>query len=231
MLDKILEYQKLDSQIKSIETELSSTEERKRTRSLLQFLKETEEKLKKMETDVADLASKYNALTEQYYTHSSLLAEYAETVNTVIDEEELNYLRKKHEDLVRVINNIESELATLSKESIAIAKQFDDCKAKLPIAKKQYAEAKEKFDAIRKDKEPEISRIQRKKADLEKAIPEEVLKLYKELKEQNISRPFVALEAPNRCGGCRMELPIGKMSSLESKGYIRCESCHRIVYK
>ena len=101
----------------------------------------------------------------------------------------------------------------------------------MPVAKKQYAEAKEKFEKLRKDKEPEISEIQRKKTELAKVIPEDVIKLYKELREQNIARPFVNLETPNRCGGCRMELSMGKMSALEEKGYIRCESCHRIIYK
>ena len=231
MLDKILEYQTLDAQIKAIELELSSTEERKRSRDLLQFLKETEEKLKKMEQYVSEIAFKYNSFKEQYDTNSNLLKEYSDAVNSVMDEDELNYLRKKYEDLVHVIANIEKEINAIIQEANSISKQFDECKAKLPLAKKQYAEVKEKFDAIRKQKEPEISEIQRKKSELEKGIPAEVLTLYKELRDQNISRPFVKLEEPNRCGGCRMELSMGKMSAIESKGYIRCESCHRVIYK
>ena len=43
MLDKILQYQQLDGQIKAIETELANTEERKRVRVCLQYLKEMEE--------------------------------------------------------------------------------------------------------------------------------------------------------------------------------------------
>ena len=231
MLDKILEYQTLDSQIKAIELELSSTEERKRSRALLQFLKETEEKLKKMEQYVSEIAIKYNSIKEQYDTNSKLLKEYSVAVNNVLDEDELNYLRKKYENLVHVITNIEKEINAIMQEANSIAKQFDECKAKLPVAKKQYAEVKEKFDAIRKQKEPEISEIQRKKSELEKFIPADVLTLYKELRDQNISRPFVKLEEPNRCGGCRMELSMDKMSTIESKGYIRCESCHRVIYK
>lgn len=231
MLDNILKYQKLDAQIKSIESELSNTEERKRTRLCLQYLKDTEEKLKKMENDVAEIALRYATLKEQYDTHGILLTEYLEAVDHVIDEDELNYLKKKYEDLVRSMATIEKDLQTITQESTNISKIFDDCRAKLPSVKKQYAEAKEKFDAIRKQKEPEISAIQRQKADLEKQIPEDVLKIYKELREQNISKPFVELEEPNRCAGCRMELSMGKLSSLESKGYIRCESCHRIIYK
>ncbi len=231
MLDKILQYQKLDAQIKLIESELSNTEERKRTRLCLQYLKDTEERLKKMENDVADIALKYATLKEQYDTHSILLKEYIEAVDHVIDEDELNYLKKKYEDLVRAMSAIEKDLQTITQESANISKMFDECRAKLPSVKKQYAEAKEKFDAIRKLKEPEISAIQRQKSDLEKQIPEDVLKIYKELREQNISKPFVELEEPNRCAGCRMELSMGKLSALETKGYIRCESCHRIIYK
>jgi len=231
MLDKILEYQTLDSQIKAIELELSSTEERKRTRALLQFLKETEEKLKKMEQYVSEIAFKYNTFKEQYDTNSNLLKEYSDAVNNVMDEDELNYLRKKYEDLVHVIANIEKEINAIMQEANNVAKQFDECRAKLPSAKKQLEEAKKKFEEIRKQKEPEISAIQSKQSELEKIIPKEVLTLYKELRDQKISRPFVKLEEPNRCGGCRMELSMDKMSAIESKGYIRCESCHRVIYK
>ena len=211
MLDKILQYQQLDGQIKAIETELANTEERK--------------------SDVADIVIKYNTIKEQYDANSSLLNEYRQAVDHVIDEDELNYLAKKYEDLVKVIANIEKELQKASQEVVVISKAFDECRTKLPSVKKQYADAKEKFDAKRKLKEPEISAIQRQKAELEKQISHKILKRYKEIKEQNITRPFVVLEEPNRCGGCRMELPMGKLSALETEGYIVCESCHRVIYK
>ena len=190
MLDKILEYQTLDTQIKAIELELSSTEERKRTRALLQFLKETEEKLKKMEQYVSEIAFKYNSYKEQYDTNSNLLKEYTDAVNNVMDEDELNYIRKKYEDLVHIIANLEKEIVAIMQEANNVSKQFDECRAKLPSAKKQLEEAKKKFEEIRKQKEPEISAIQSKQSELEKVIPKEVLTLYKELRDQKISRPL-----------------------------------------
>ena len=84
---------------------------------------------------------------------------------------------------------------------------------------------------MRKEREPEVSALQRKKAEIEKHLSPEILTIYKELKAQNVPRPFVPLEEPNRCGGCRMDLPVGKLSALSEKGYIRCENCHRIIYK
>ena len=43
MMDNILKYQELDARLRAIEVELSNTEERKKTRVYLQYLKESEE--------------------------------------------------------------------------------------------------------------------------------------------------------------------------------------------
>ena len=231
MFENIIEYQKIDSQLRVIETELSATEERKRVRACLQFLKESDEKLKKMENDVAEINTKCLALKEQYEANCLLLTEYEKGVRSAIDQDELNYLKKKFADLVKTINGIEKDMSALSQEAANISRQFEEIRAKLPQAKKQYSEAKDKFDALRKEREPEVSALQRKKAEIEKHLSPEILTIYKELKAQNVTRPFVPLEEPNRCGGCRMDLPVGKLSAVSEKGYIRCENCHRIIYK
>ena len=57
-MDNILKYQELDARLRAIEVELSNTEERKKTRVDLQYLKESEENLKKMEGIAADLNAK-----------------------------------------------------------------------------------------------------------------------------------------------------------------------------
>ncbi len=231
MFENIIEYQKIDGQLKAIESQLSATEERKRVRACLQYLKESDEKLKKMESDVAEIKARSNALMEQYETNYKLLTEYEKGVSNALDGDELNYLRKKFDDLVKVIGNIERDMIALSQEATGISAQFEEIRAKLPQAKKQYGEAKDKFEVLRKAREPEVSALQSKKAEIEKTLSPEILAIYKELKAQNISRPFVALEEPDRCGGCRMDLPVGKLSALSEKGYVRCENCRRIIYK
>ncbi len=231
-IDNILEYQKLDADARTIEVELSNTEERKKTRYCLQFLKDSEEKLKKMEQEAAELNAKYISFCELYEKNAALIAEYTLLVDKTIDDSELNYLSKKYADLSRTISGIERDVKNIVAEAEKINKQFEDYRAKLPSAKKQYAEAKDAFEELRKRREPEIIEIQRKKAELEKSIDSQILNVYKDLKKQEVKYPYlVKLEGTNRCGGCRMEMPMEKLSDLDKKGFIKCESCHRIIYK
>ena len=231
MMDNILKYQELDARLRAIEVELSNTEERKKTRVYLQYLKESEENLKKMEGIAADLNAKYATLKKQYESNVAFVEEYSLQVDKSLDEDELNYLGKKLADLSKTIAAIEREAAEIAEEAEKIAKQFDDYKTKLPSVKKKYGEAKEKFDSVRKTREPEMIDIQRKKAALEKKIDPSLLAIYKELKTQNVLRPFVPLEGADRCGGCRVDLPKVSIATLEEKGFVRCGNCHRIIYK
>ncbi len=231
-IDNILQYQKLDADARTIELELSNTEERKKTRYCLQFLKDSEEKLKKMEQEAAELNAKYISFYELYEKNAKLIAEYTAMVDKSIDDNELNYLSKKYADLSRTISVLERDVKNIVAEAEKVNSQFIEYRAKLPSAKKQYAEAKQAFEELRKQREPEIIEIQRKKAELEKRIDSQIFDVYKELKKQNVKYPYlVELEGNNRCGGCRMEMPMEKLSNIDKKGFIKCESCHRIIYK
>ena len=53
---------------------------------------------------------------------------------------------------------------------------------------------------------------------------------YKALKHDNVFPAFVPLQV-NRCGYCRVELPMAKVNQLKTNDFITCEQCRRLIYK
>lgn len=231
MIESILQYQQLDLKLRKIEQELGATEERKRSKQWFQYLKESEEKLKQMEEHAEQLFLKLNKLKDSYAENKELIAEYTVAVDKSIDLDELNYLNKKFNDLNKTVSLLDRDIAALLKDMEETSAQFEEYRQKLPKAKKQYNDAKIKFDSVRKEREPEIIAIKKEMAQKEKEISADVLERYRKLKSQGIYPPFVELLGENQCGGCRVDMPMSMVSRLSEKGYIECENCHRIIYK
>ena len=228
--ENLLKYQEIDGQLKKLVTEINQSEESVKGKKLGVFLKESEEKIKKMDKRADELNSLIQKLKANYQQSNEKFAELEEGVEQAIDKDELNYVAKKLAELTKTIAGIEKELANAIKEMGDIAKRYDDLRAKVPSAKAQYKECREKFEQRKKDSEPQIAALKQQLAELEKDVDQKVFAEYQKLRGQNIYPVIVPLEG-NNCGGCRMDLSIGEIGKIESQGYVVCENCHRIIYK
>lgn len=63
--------------LRKIEQELGATEERRRSKQLHQYLKESEEKLKQLEEHAEQLSLRLDKLKDSYAENKELIAEYA----------------------------------------------------------------------------------------------------------------------------------------------------------
>ena len=229
-IESLLKYQEIDGQLKKIVSAINQSEESVKGKKLGAFLKESEEKIKKMDKRADELNVLIEKLKESYKQSTEKLIELEEGVGQAIDKNELNYVAKKLAELTKTIAGIEKELANAVKEMGDISTRYDDLRSKVPSAKAQYKECRAKFDQIKKDQEPQISALKQQLAELEKDIDPKMMESYQKVRGQNIYPVLVPLSG-NNCGGCRMDLSIGEIGKLNEQGYAVCENCHRFIYK
>lgn len=230
MIENLLKYQEIDGKIRQIEKELNDSENKKRGRHLSSYLRDAENSVKKMESRSKEINIMLNALLQSFQEKVKLVDEYEKNVETSLDLGEINYLRKKADDLTRALQGVESEVSALLREIAEISAQYDDFRNRYPAAKKQYEECRAAYEKETRERRPEAQKLMGELKTLENGIDKPVLERYKTIKGQGIFPPLVKL-IENRCGGCQMEIPSGILSGIEEKGYIRCDNCHRIVYK
>lgn len=230
-MENMLKYQEIDGQIKKIVYKLNHSEECVRGKKLGLFLKESEEKLKKMDRRAEELTALIQKLKAAYQQSIKDFDDMEKGVEQAIDKEELNYLSKKLNEVQKSLSSIEKDINGAVKEMEDISRRYDDLRGKVPSAKAQYKECRGKFDEMKKQVEPEVSALKAQLQALEKEIEPKVLENYQKLRSQNIYPVIVPLVGGNKCGGCQMEVSIGATGKLDSSGFVVCENCQRLIYK
>ena len=115
-MESMLRYQQIDGQIKSIISRLNGSDECIRGKKLGQFLKESEEKLKKMNKRAEELNASVARLKNVYAQSVKDFDEMEKGVEAAIDREELNYLTKKLSETTKSLGAIEKELNAAVRE-------------------------------------------------------------------------------------------------------------------
>lgn len=230
MMDKMLAYQEVDGKLRQIQKELNDSESKKRGRQLSGYLRDAENSFRKMEQRSKEINILLAGLSQAFAEKLRLVGEYEKNVETSINLDEINYLRKKTDDLARSLQSTEMEVNDLLREIGSIASRYDSFRNRIPQAKKQYDECRAAYEKESGERMPEMQKLSAELKNLEKGIDADALRHYNNIKGQGIYPPFVPL-VENRCGGCQMEIPSGILGNIEEKGYIRCDNCHRIVYK
>lgn len=230
-MQKILEYQKYDVQLRQIRRQLNSNADFQVYNQATKWLKEGLENRARYEKEVGEINLKLRRI-------NALLAEKNKEIDENVDEIDKCEDIKEVDNLARIINELYKAVAALDRENRAllaslgeISSKYDSYRSKLGQVKQRALEAKSKFEVLAKEKEPEIIELKNKMAAAEKEIPEQLLQQYKLLKTQNIFPVFVELSDGNRCGGCGMEISMAHRQEFSTKNQIRCESCRRVIFK
>ena len=232
MITQLLEYQNIDAKLREIETEISQSEERKKAVAAQNFLKSVNDNLALLEKRAEELVGKYNESISLYKRLNEEISEYGD-VEEYDDVEQLNYIKKKSQELLDEINNLSNGIEQISKEMTAVLKEFSQLKAKTKEAKSQYSEFVPKYNALKASKEDEMKKIKAELAKIEKGIPKEDMELYKTKRKDKIFPVLYAVQVFGKkphCSRCGTEFPMACFDSLKKGSLVECDSCHRLVY-
>ena len=198
-------------------------EEKQIMNKMIAFVKDAQNKSGALENSAKQLVDDYKKTKAEY---EKVLANIQKLIESdVQNEKTLGVINTYSSDLYMLERKL-NIIVTKTQETL---KNFGVAKNNVIKAKQKHKECKEKYDAKINEITPKIAKLKQEQKKLESTIDEKMLAKYKSVLRDNIF-PVLVPVSNKLCGGCRMEIPMGKMDKLKNGGFIICEQCGRIIY-
>ncbi len=228
-LQAILSYQEVDKKLYKLERELAGCDERKEYVKYKKFLETAPEKLDSLEVKATSLRAEAESLTAKYVQLEETLKDFDHLDELVTGGADISFYQKKAQLKVDQIKKIKADLATLLNSIKEVDAEYQKLKKQVIAAQKQYAEASEKYKAVKASRAEERAAIEKELTALAKGVSAEVMQKYQTKRKEKLF-PVVGELVGNRCPFCSMEPPLAARSKLTGGGTIECDNCHRVIF-
>lgn len=234
-LDALLTYQKADLAYKKLNDEIKKNQNYVEMRSNKKKFEAAKNAVLESEKQAGNIVSSYEQglkFIEQCAGEIEDLC--AKLENGDADEETERSLVVRLEELQASVNEWKKRVDGLK---VLADKALGDYKAAQVSGKKSradYADAKAKFEAFQKGKEAELKKLKDARDALAGAVDPALMETYLKLTGDGVYpafAPATELDKNMSCGVCGMVVSSSAKTDLENKGYCRCETCRRIIYK
>ena len=231
MIKALLDYQKEDAKLKKIENELSASEDRKKASSAKKYLETTmPESVNKLDDRAKELLSAYERTLSEQTKLAESHSELVKAIETSEDENGVNYLLKKAEQILGKIKALSAQAKQISSEIQDIMKEYASIRKTTKSAQDQYAVNGAKYNDLKASKAEEMEELKSALLKLEKGIDKTLMDKYKQKRADKIFP--ILFEVNDRvCGACSMELSMAALADLKGGKIIECDNCRRLLYK
>ena len=229
-IEKILEYQKLDSELYKIEKQLRENKNKQTANQMHENMKNAQARSLKLEEKAGTVFAEIEKLKNQYKTQEEKIKEFSSKNLDKMSKEELEKYSVLKDKLNQNLTILEKNLSSLAETVNALLSDFNKTIKTFNTSKEQYLKSKESYDNDVKSIEEEKKEIADKLNKLETGIDGKIMELYKKKRNENLFPVVVPLKG-NSCGGCHVELAYATISVLEKEGILTCEHCRRLIYK
>lgn len=227
MLQAILNYQQADGKLYKLDRELSASEERKEYVKYKKFLESAPEKLDSLETKATALKTEAASLMQKYAQMEETLGEFSNLDELINGGADVSFYQKKVQSIVEKLRKLKADINALAENVKGVDAEYQKMKKQVIAAQKQYAEAAEKYKAVKAAQDADRKAAEAEVAALEKTVPAAFLEKYKVKRKEKLF-PVVGELTSGRCPFCSMEPPLAARSRL-AEG-IECDNCHRILF-
>lgn len=229
-LNKILEYQKLDSQLVKIERQLKDNSNKKTANKMHDSIRESQSRSLKLEQKAGSILTEIEKVKKQFKVQQDKMAEFSSKDLDSLSKEEIEKLSLLKDKLAQNLAILERNISSLAETINAVLADFNKTIKVFNNCKEQYAKSKNAYEEDVKAVTQSQEEIKNKLQALSKDIEPKVMEAYLKRRKENIF-PVVVPLVNNSCGGCHIELPYANISKLEDEGILTCEHCHRLIYK
>jgi len=228
-LQAILNYQEVDTKLYKLERELSGCEERKEYVKYKKFLEAAPEKLDSLEVKASALKAEAAEIAKKYEQTEETLKDFENLDELVTGGADIAFYKKKAQSIVEQLKKLKADLATLTANVKTTDAEYQKLKKQVIAAQKQYAEASEKYKAVKAAREPEKKTLEAELAKIAAGVPADLMEIYKTKRKEKIF-PVVGELVGMRCPYCSMEPPLAARNKLTGGATIECDNCHRIIF-
>ena len=224
----ILNYQEIDTKLYKLEREIAGSEERKEYVKVKKFLEAAPEKLDSLEVKATALKTEAAEISKKYAHTEETLKDFEHLDELVTSGADIAFYKKKAQSIVDQLKKLKADLATLTANIKSVDAEYQKLKKQVIAMQKQYAEASEKYKAVKASRDGEKKAIEAELQKIAKEVSPDLLTLYLTKRKEKLF-PIVGELAGDRCPYCSMEPPHAARTKLTSGGTIECDNCHRII--
>ncbi len=229
-IQKILDYQNLDSELFKIEKQIRDDDDKKRANVMHENMKNAQAKSIKLEEKAGSLLNEIDKVKKQLKIQNDKMEEFMSKDLKSLSKDELDKLEGLKNKLNQNLSILEKNLTSLAESVNSVLADFNKTIKVFNSSKEEFAKCKKNYDDKVQNIEKDKVEIEKKLKSLEKNIDSKLLEAYKKRRGENIF-PIVVKLKGNSCGGCHIELPYANITKLDSEGILICEHCRRIIYK
>jgi len=230
MLKEILLYQQKDASLVKLNKELENSREKREVNTLVEQVKQAQNKLVALEQSAGDLIKEFEKLQNAYNKKTEKLDKLKKEDLSGKTVEEL---REKEAHIKSEIGNLlalSKDIKNLSVKINQIVTNFDKTKQQGVDCKNKYKTSLNKFNALEEKDNAERVKIEKEMEELSKLVKPEIMKKYLELREDH-KFPIMVPLTNNCCAICSTPLANARLDLLNKEGIVECENCHRIIYQ
>lgn len=226
---ELLEYQEVDAELRKIEQEISTSDERKKYVQAKKFMETAAEKLESQDRRAKELKELASGFINEYQEIGRAIEEYSDIDEMVAAGGDAAFYKKNVQQLSEKLKTLKNDINKLLADIESACEEYQRMKKQTIAMQKQYKEYNEKFKQMKNARAEEVKKINEKLEAIGAKIPPHILEGYKTKRKDRIFPVVVALR-DGRCV-CGMDFAIAQQSALSGGNVIECEHCRRYIYK
>jgi len=230
-LEKLWQFMQVDMEADRFEAKIRQSEKRQKLLKQRNFLMEQQANMKKLESDVAAMADRLEAVCDEEERLQKVLAGLMEELenNPPKSEEEANARIEPVQKLMDSLTHYEQELSKMRKNAEIKDRQQREIRVRAAKTKIEYDQLKQEYDVEFKQDSATLKDMRAKTEQEAAKIDSAMLEKYKAIK-QHCTPPMAKL-VEGQCSGCFMSLPSATLLSLKNSDQLSlCDNCGRIIY-
>lgn len=230
-LEKLWQFMQVDMEADRFEAKIRQSEKRQKLLKQRNFLMDQQNNMKKLESDVAAMTDRLEAVRDDAERLQKVLTGLMEELesNPPTSEEEANARMEPVQKLMDNLTRYEQELSKMRKDAEVKDRQQREIRVRAAKTKQEFDQLKKEYDVEFKQDTATLKDMRARTEQESGKIDPELLEKYRTIK-QHCTPPMAKL-IDGQCSGCFMSLPSATLLAIKEQGkLVTCDNCGRILY-
>ena len=230
-LDTLWQFMQVDMEADHFEGRMRQSANRQKLMKQRDFLKDQQANMKKLESDVAVMQDRLEAVQDEAERLEKVLASLAEEFekNPPATVEDAQKQSESVQKLLDTLSRYEAELQKMRKDADTKDRQQKEIRVRAAKTKMEFDQLKVEYDKEFKADTAKLQDMRAKTEQEAKKVDPQLLAKYRSIK-QHCTPPMAKL-VNGQCSGCFMSLPSATLLDIKNGDRIvECDNCGRILY-
>ena len=230
-LDTLWQFMQVDMEADGFEGKMRQSASRQKLIKQRDFLKDQQANMKKLESDVAVMQDRLEAVQDE----ANRLEKVLDTLTQELENdppttpEEAQKRAEAVQKLLETLTRYEQELVKMRKDADTKDRQQKEIRVRAAKTKQEFDQLKIEYDKEFKADTEKLNAMRARTEEEAKKVDPQMLAKYRSIK-QHCTPPMAKL-INGQCSGCFMSLPSATLLDIRSGDRIvECDNCGRILY-